>query len=362
MIKKIHLFAILVALATVSCHVQEQVQTFGRVFSPASNGNVAQTIELFDTIQKFKNPIINRKYTHTKKAYSKRFIENDEKTKRSSKNDVINDICTIYYRYWDLKLMNSPLNEDSLLYNNLAHYLVDQKLTELSYEALRPDMQNDKELSRVIADQGFYSRFLYLNEIQDVLIWEQEKDRKYTISLPNDELDIAVVFIKNYANKGCIDYATFGMNKIGGWAASDSPKLFCNRGTYKLNSEKYKVSYLKHEALHFVDIRSYPNLEAADLEYRSKLVELMYASKKTIHKLLVQFIIGGSNETRNNSHAYANYCIHHHFSKAIFNKDFENDLSKWKELSAEQINEVSSKLYDACTKKLKEDPSLKWII
>lgn len=362
MLKKVHILNILFAFGIVSCHIQEQTQTFGKVFNPAANGDVDVTLAWFDTIKEFNNPIINRKYKQTKKAYYSRFIEKDEKYERSSKNDVINNICNIYHSYWDLKLLNSPLNEDSILYDNLAHHLIDQKLTDLSYEELRPDMKNDKELSRVIAKEGFYSRFLYLNEIQDVLIWEQQDKKEYTISLPNEELVIDVVFIEKYANKGCIDYATFGMSEVGGWASSDSRMLFCNKGTYKLNSEDFKISYLKHEALHFLDMKAYPNLKSADLEYRSKLIELIYATKKTVHRLLYKFIIGGSNQTRNKSHAYANYFIHHHFSTVIFNKDFENDLKKWKEVTVEQINAASTKLFNDCTKKLKVEPTLERII
>lgn len=362
MFKTVHILPALFVFALASCHIQEQSLTFGRVFSPAANGDVDSTLAWFDTIQKFKNPIINRKYKRTQKAYYARFIEKDEKTKRSSKNEVVNDICNIYYAYWDLKLLNSPLNQDSILYDSLAHYLVSQKLTELSYQELRPDMKNDQELSRVIENEGLYAKFFYLNEIQDILIWEHQEIKEYTIALPDNELVIEVVFIEKYANKGCQDYATFGMSEIGGWTSSDSPVLFCNKGTYKLNSEEFEVSYLKHEALHFVDMKSYPNLTSADLEYRSKLIELMYATKKTIHRLLYTFIIGASNETRNNSHAFANYFIHHHFSKVIFNKDFENDLRKWKAVSAEQINAASAKLFNDCTKKLKEEPTLERII
>lgn len=273
------------------------MQSFRRIVSPAGNGNVDSTLILMDSIPHFRNPIINLKYKQTKKAYQARFIEKNEKPNNVTKNKVINDICALYHSYWDLKLINSPINAVSILYDRIAHYLVDNGLTKLSYDAIRPTIQNDEELGRVIKNEGFYFRFLYLNEIQDVLIWEEQEEQQYTIALPNDTLILEVVFIDKYANRGCLDYATLGMAQIGGWAASDSPKLFCNKASYRLNSEKFKVSYLKHEALHFIDIRSYPNLEAADLEYRSKLVELMYASKKSIYHLMYQFIVGGSNET-----------------------------------------------------------------
>lgn len=152
------------------------MQSFRRIVSPAGNGNVDSTLILMDSIPHFRNPIINLKYKQTKKAYQARFIEKNEKPNNVTKNKVINDICALYHSYWDLKLINSPINADSILYDRIAHYLVDNGLTKLSYDAIRPTIQNDEELGRVIKNEGFYFRFLYLNEIQDVLIWEEQEE------------------------------------------------------------------------------------------------------------------------------------------------------------------------------------------
>ncbi len=62
-----------------------------------------------------------------------------------------------------------------------------------------------------------------------------------------------------------------------------------------ITSEKYEVSYLKHESLHFTDMNDYPNLSSADLEYRSKVIELIYCTEKTIYDKMIQ---DGLDDTR----------------------------------------------------------------
>ena len=62
------------------------------------------------------------------------------------------------------------------------------------------------------------------------------------------------------------------MTSTGGWAKEDG--LYCLCRHYDLDSERYKLSFLKHEARHFADYELYPELQPSDMEYRSKLTEL----------------------------------------------------------------------------------------
>jgi hypothetical protein len=77
---------------------------------------------------------------------------------------------------------------------------------------------------------------------------------------------------------------------VGGWAIKEDANLYCNKGDYDLNSEHFKVSYLKHETIHFTDLNEYPQLSSADLEYRAKLIELMYCTQETIYDRVTQFV------------------------------------------------------------------------
>lgn len=363
MLRKLTLLIVAaLGLMITSCKMQEQIRSYNQVISPAANGDVSLTLSIMDSINKFSNPLVNLKYQKTKKKYTARFSSGTEKLKAPCKNRVINDLCSFYQNYWKIKLLNTPINCDSILYNTLAHYLVDNKLTKLSLEELSETIKDDSELTKVIENEGFNCKFFLINGIQDVLIWDKQSRSTYSIDLPENSIDVNVVFIENYILKGAANYATFGYSQIGGWASKTDSSLFCNRGTYKLKSEKFQYSYLKHESIHFIDMKDYPNLESADLEYRAKLIELIYCTEKSIYQRLDEFIIGSSDETRDDSHPYANYHLICQLSKEFFDTEFETNISKWKSIPPEEINKVSLELFMKGSGLLKTNPSLNRII
>ncbi len=342
--------------------MQEQIRTYSKIISPAANGDVSLTLSRMDSVNKFNNPLVNHKYQKTKKKYRARFSSDTEKSKALCNNSVINDICSFYQDYWKIKLLNTPVNGDSILYNNLSHYLVNKKLTKLSFDELSKTIKDDSELTKVIESEGYYCKFILINGIQYLLIWDKQSQSEYSVYLPETKINVNVIFIERYVLSGASDYATFGHSQIGGWASNNDSSLFCNKGTYNLKSEKFQYSYLKHESIHFVDLKNYPNLESADLEYRAKLIELIYCTEKTIFKRLNEFIIGASNESRENSHAFANYHLICQLSSKLFNNEFEADISKWKSLTAEAINKASLELFQSGSELLKANPNLNRII
>jgi hypothetical protein len=349
-------------LIITSCKIQEQLRSYEQIISPAWNGDVSLTLSRLDSVDKFRNPLLNLKYQKQKKKYYLRFLGDTEKTKVLSKNKVLSDVCNFYQDYWKIKMLNSPLNCDSILYDRLSHYLVDNKLTEISFDSLSKTIKNDSVLTKVIENEGFYCKFLLINGIQDLLIWDKQSQSEYAVDILGHKLNVKVIFIENYVLRGAFDYASFGQYQIGGWASNADSSLFCNKGAYKIRSENFKYSYLQHEAIHFVDIENYPNLEAADLEYRAKLIEFIYCTEKTIYKMLGEYIVSASNETRDNAHPFANYHLICQLSKKLFNVDFEGDISKWKTLSPEEINNASLELFQSGSELLKANPSLNRII
>ncbi len=141
-------------------------------------------------------------------------------------------------------------------------------------------------------------------------------------------------------SNGWADYATFGKYYAAGWATKDA--LYCVKKAYDISSEKFQVSYLTHEAQHFSDYDSFPLLKQADLEYRAKLAELSVA-KETVYKLLKVFIQRAENSIEN-AHPFANYCVIRDLSKIIFNENFVSDVKIWEKLSYQEINEASVEL------------------
>ena len=85
---------ILVSVIT-SCKIQEQIRSYNQIISPASNGDVLSTLSRLDSVDRFRNPLVNRKYQKLKKNYRSRFSNTKETAEVLSKNEVINDICTL---------------------------------------------------------------------------------------------------------------------------------------------------------------------------------------------------------------------------------------------------------------------------
>lgn len=123
-----------------------------------------------------------------------------------------------------------------------------------------------------------------------------------------------------------MDYLTFGKYGTGGWASEDGT-IQCIESVYDFESEKFTVSLLKHEAQHAKDLKEYPNITPAELEYRAKLVELYYSSD---WELLGKFLKTADADKVNDSHAMASMRIKEEFSDGTY-----EDLEKIKERALE---------------------------
>lgn len=112
------------------------------------------------------------------------------------------------------------------------------------------------------------------------------------------------------------------------------------RDSWNLDSEQFRVSYLAHEAQHFADLRRFPRLEQPELEYRAKLVELARA-EDSLHSLLEAFT-HQSGTDRKSPHAFADFCVIQHLSKALFGDDSASqNPTLWSAKSREQIHEAA---------------------
>ena len=80
---------------------------------------------------------------------------------------------------------------------------------------------------------------------------------------------------------------------------------------YDFESEQFLVSLLKHEAQHTVDMKRFPEITPAELEYRAKLVELHYASDLG---LLRKFLSEAEESRAGDSHAAASVRIRRDFA------------------------------------------------
>ena len=124
-------------------------------------------------------------------------------------------------------------------------------------------------------------------------IWKDEELRRYKVELPEGTQDYAVKFLDGFIMKSWLDYISFGETGTGGWSNGDG-LIHCVRTAYDLESENFQVSLLKHEAQHAMDHARYKGITSEELEYRAKLVELIYSRER---RMLERFL-GQADTTR----------------------------------------------------------------
>lgn len=139
----------------------------------------------------------------------------------------------------------------------------------------------------------------------ELMLWARQDTTRYDVQLTDTRRTVTVVFIGDFLVKGWTDFATFGHASTGGWATKDA--LFCLGDDYDRDSEKFRISYLKHETRHFADYERFPALQQIDLEYRAKLTELAFA-ETSLGDLLEMFEKQGEKNPAA-PHSWANFAV-----------------------------------------------------
>ena len=185
----------------------------------------------------------------------------------------------------------------------------------------------------------------------DLLMWRSQEDRPYEVELTDGVQSVDVAFIGDFLSYGWSHWATFGRAYPGGWAEPD--RLVCLAEDYDLESEKFRVSYLKHEARHFADYEIYPELRQTDLEYRGKLTELIYA-QTSLDSVLDHFARAGEFNAQS-PHAWANRCVIRDLSEELFGEDVpDREDGRWSEAGRESVAAAARRLLDRHDERLRE--------
>ena len=150
--------------------------------------------------------------------------------------------------------------------------------------------------------QGYYGPY----------IWRDTVPTVYRVQLPDGTAAYPVNILKGFVFRSWMDYLTFGRYGTSGWASPDGT-INCIEAAYDFESEQFLVTLLKHEAQHTVDMKRFPGITPAELEYRAKLVELHYSSDPD---LLQKFRSEADESRESDSHAAASVRIERGFSDA----------------------------------------------
>lgn len=144
-------------------------------------------------------------------------------------------------------------------------------------------------------------------------VWRTTETKTYEVELPDGVQAYTVKLLDGFISRSWIDYLSFGEIGPGGWSDGDGV-INCVKSSYDFDSEDFKVSLLKHEAQHARDLAANPNLPSEELEYRAKLVELIYSSGRNLLERFAQEADGGD---KSNGHASASNRIMEGFARKL---------------------------------------------
>lgn len=174
-------------------------------------------------------------------------------------------------------------------------------------------------------------------------IWKVEELRHYKVELPEGEQDYAVKFLDGFIMKSWLDYISFGKIGTGGWSNGDG-LIHCVRDAYELESEDFQVSLLKHEAQHTMDQARYKNITNEELEYRAKLVELIYSRER---RMLERFVSQADATKADNGHGLAAEHIVRGFEICL--KKGRDSLTK---LPLESVQTIAQSLFSESSEEI----------
>ena len=217
--------------------------------------------------------------------------------------DTLNDILRLYQIYYrDIFYCAMPEAEAA-----------DKLLTQLKLLMDVPDADEvllAEKLQSVFEANGYHAQFGKTQGYYGPYVWRDTVPTVYSVELPRGTAKYSVNILKGFVFRSWMDYLTFGRYGTGGWASPDGT-INCIEQAYDFESERFLVSLLKHEAQHAEDMKEFPGITPAELEYRAKLVELCYSGDLG----LLQKFISESDESRaNDSHAVASARIKREFA------------------------------------------------
>ena len=244
--------------------------------------------------------------------------------------ETLNDILRLYQIYYR-----------NIFYCGLPEAEAADKLLSQMKEFLGiPDAEEElltARLQSVFEENGYHALFGKTQGFYGPYIWRDTVPTVYRVELPGGTEEYTVNILKGFVFRSWMDYLTFGMHGTGGWASPDGT-INCIEQAYDFESERFLVSLLKHEAQHTVDMRQFPGITPAELEYRAKLVELHYSSDLD---LLQRFLSAADESRTEDSHAVASARIKREFADTD-----QSELSAIQARALELLHEHTKEMED----------------
>lgn len=268
-----------------------------------------------------------------------RFLVEEPKYRINSRDAWVRNVTKVYYRYYTSVLTKqaSTSQGEELLLGELSKFVLGRDLETV-----------EANLKEEFAVRGYNFLGGITEPFWGPYIWKTQEETIFDIEIPSGTEQLTVYFMKDFLMLSWLEFASLGLAATGGWATDGG--LYCVYERYKsiLDEPGFTISYLKHEAQHVADFRMFPTLQAKDLEYRAKLVELIYYPTKD---KLFDFLTQAGTDVEN-AHAYSAYVIVSRLSRIILHSEVELERNKWDGVSVEDIHETSTQLMNEHTDEL----------
>ncbi len=241
---------------------------------------------------------------------------------KRTENEVLEGIDRIYQNYYRNIFWKNLSNEDAkkLLFYELWLFCG-------SKSDLPKDDNIEDEIAKIVKAEGYEYLGGDTQGFFGPYIWKSSTKVTYEVELPSGIEPYTIIMMDGFISRSWLDFISFGNTGAGGWV-SENGTLCCVRSAYEIESDKFNLSFLKHEAQHAYDKKNYLDITAIDLEYRAKLVELIYwPNDEKIKEIFRE----SDNSNPNNSHSVAAYRIINEMSQKIFESENMNDEKAWKD-------------------------------
>ncbi|MGG3562988.1 hypothetical protein ABES03_15455 [Neobacillus rhizosphaerae] len=278
--------------------------------------------------------------------YHRRFFTEKPIFRIKSDDTWIRKVLLAYYQYFIAALTKQNRSEAEIQLAQSLAPCIPNNPSDMDLD------QIEGQLEVLFKNKGYHFLGGLTGPFRGPYIWKTMEKKEFRVELPYLTEEITVYFLSDFLLQSWIHFSTFGEKRAGGWAKPEGLYFVNDRPKEKkinLDSTEFQVSYLKHEAQHLSDYTRFPNLKPKDLEYRAKLVELIYEPNS--FRLLKKFFYEGKNDPRF-PHPYSSYVLMGKLTQLAFSDEEIVEVEQWKTVQSSMIQNWALRLYDEHTKQL----------
>jgi hypothetical protein len=334
---------VLILLLSSAAHAGEELSLLDRYTALALQGNLAEAASLFRETDQAGETVFDAALAN---RFQKRFVERNEAVAPGSGDPAVDAIVTAYRDYWALVLTGAQTADQGklALEAELSKALSDSG----EHETAAAGGDVFIRVGRLLDDREYYYLDTPAPPLLDLFLWKKQKNRTYRVRLTDRTEEVRVTFLDQVYSLGWKEYATLGLVATTGWVEGE--RLYCVEDAYERSSEKFEVSFLKHERRHLADLKRFPSLDSAELEYRAKLTELAFAS--TSLATVLDDFTGKSADNPDSPHAWANYRVTRDLYREMFGGPFPESGNPWAGADPAAVNSTARVLLKQNTERI----------